>query len=368
MACGGDPDSAPQVVAQAETAAGTSGVNADAAERRERALRAARVWYQPRTPIALVNLGDNPPGPDAFRSTETVACRFLAEPVGGTTAKFNCRLASGEVVKVKYGAANAELASEVAASRLLSALGFGADRVYLVDRVRCAGCPPYPFQSLKCLAETSLGNGCMAGGLDYSRSRDFDPAVIERRFPGTAIEAVDGQGWAWFELDRIDPGAGGSPRAEVDALRLVAVLLAHWDNKAENQRLVCTIPLSADGSCAKPLALIQDLGGAFGPAKIDLRNWREYRVWSDPASCSVSMKTLPFGGATFADRRISEGGRTLLLGLLEQLSDQQLHDLFTGSRITGFDHVSAAGRDAGGWVAAFKDKVAQIRSAGPCPP
>ena len=37
----------------------------------------------------------------------------------------------------------------------------------------------------------------------------------------------------------VDPSKGGAPRAHVDALRLLAVFLAHWDNKAENQRLVC---------------------------------------------------------------------------------------------------------------------------------
>ena len=30
-----------------------------------------------------------------------------------------------------------------------------------------------------------------------------------------------------------------SHRADLDALRLLARVLAHWDNKSENQRLVC---------------------------------------------------------------------------------------------------------------------------------
>jgi hypothetical protein len=36
----------------------------------------------------------------------------------------------------------------------------------------------------------------------------------------------------------VDPAKGGATRAELDALRLTAILLGHWDNKASNQRLV----------------------------------------------------------------------------------------------------------------------------------
>jgi hypothetical protein len=99
---------------------------------------------------------------------------------------------------------------------------------------------------------------------------------------------------------------------------------------------------------------------------VDLRNWRETPVWADPAACLVSMKKLPFAGATFPDHRVSEAGRRLLLGLLEQLSAQQLIDLFTGSGITSYNHVNAAGRDARAWADVFLDKVRQIREGGPC--
>ena len=219
--------------------------------------------------------------------------------------------------------------------------------MYLVGRVRCAGCPAFPFQSLRCLQKTGMKSACFAGGIDYDRIVDFDAAVIERRIEGRKIEGTPDQGWAWFELNKVDPARGGSPRAEVDALRLMAVLLAHWDNKAENQRLVC--PPGADGpdgTCAQPLAIMQDLGATFGPTKVDLHNWRRQRIWADATTCRVSMKTLPSSGATFPDWQISEDGRLLLLGLLEQLSDQQLRDLFEGSRITHFDQVTAEPRAA----------------------
>lgn len=342
--------------------------SAGAIELRERALRAARVWRSPATAIRRVDFAENPPGTDSFRTADVVSCRFVLDPVGGTTPKFNCELKGGEIVKVKYGAANPELEAEVAASRLLSALGFGSDRMYIVRGVRCFGCPPFPFQALKCLADTGLVGACLPGGLDFNRSVDFDPAAVERAMEGTRIEGIKDQGWAWYELSRIDPDDGGSPRAEVDALRLMAVFLAHWDNKAENQRLVC-LPggQRADGSCTRPFALVHDLGATFGPYKVDLPNWQATPMWVDPRACRISMKTLPFGGATFPDVQVSEEGRRLVVSLLEQLSDDQIRDLFTVSRITRLDTLSARARNVEAWLAAFRDKIRQLREGGPCP-
>jgi hypothetical protein len=354
----------------AATRAGSNSAPASAPARidpgtRQRALRSARVWSPPAVPPGAADLSANPPG--GFNPGDEVTCRFMLEPVGGTTPKFNCEGPGGETLKVKYGAANAELHAEVAATRLLSALGFGADHMFVVRRVRCAGCPRFPFQALQCHAKTPFDSACFGGGLDYSRVIDFDHAVVERRLAGRRLETVDTAGWAWFELSAIDPAAGGASIAEVDALRLMAILLAHWDNKSENQRLLC--PPGADlpdGGCARPFALLQDLGATFGPAKVELRNWRSNPVWADRRSCRVSMKHLPWNGSTFPDHQISEGGRRLLLGLLEQLTDAQLTALFESSGITSFDQVSVDGRDAKAWVAAFQDKVKQIRDAGPC--
>jgi len=240
--------------------------------------------------------------------------------------------------------------------------------MYVVARVRCFGCPAFPFTALRCHAETGLKSACFAGGLDYGRSSAFDDAVIERRLDGRKIEAFEDQGWAWYELDRIDAARGGARPGELDALRLMAVMLAHWDNKAENQRLVC-LPGGdrPDGSCASALVLIQDLGATFGPTKLELPNWQRVPVWKDPRACIVSMEQFPFGGATFPEKQISEEGRRLILELLQQLTAPQVRELFTASRMTMFDGLTGEGRDAGAWVRAFQDKVQQVRAAGPCP-
>ena len=355
-----------------DSAGGTSQAKPEApafvtAEQREAALRSARVWHEPPVAIAKANLKTNPSGPGSFDDDDVVECKLVIKAMGGTTPKFDCERPGNDVIRVKYGRGNPELHAEIAATRLLSSLGFGADRMFVVKSVRCAGCPAFPFQALKCLAETGLQVPCFVGGVDYSKTTDFDFVSIERRLEGRRIEATPDQGWAFHEIDRIDERAGGSPRAHVDALKLLAIFLAHWDNKAENQRLVC-LPGGdrADGTCSQPLAILQDLGASFGPNKLDLHNWRSRPVWSDARRCRVTMKDLPWKGATFPDQAISEEGRQFLLSLLGQLSTGQLLDLFTGSRVELSEGVTAEGRQPAAWAAAFADKVRQIREAGPC--
>jgi hypothetical protein len=323
-----------------------------AARLRADALTRARVWRAPDVPVEHADLLHNPP--DGFRATDEPTCRFLPRSSDGLTPKFDCVLAGGRVIKVKYGEMNHERLAEVAGSRLALALGFGADHMYVVRRVTCWGCPRYPYPRFPWL------DALLA---DSSRARTFDHAVIEALFPGREIETPDREGWAWTELEQVDEARGGAPRAELDALRLFAVLLNHWDNKAENQRLTC-LPggEQPDGGCTAPFALIHDLGATFGPRRADLEAWRARPVWHDAASCTVSMRGLPFGGGTFTDRRIGEAGRRFFAAQVQRLRPAQLHDLFAGARFG-----AATGGEVEAWVGAFEHRVRQIVDRGPCP-
>jgi hypothetical protein len=325
------------------------------------ALSRAAVWMPP-APIAKANLGGDPKQP------REVSCTFEISQLGGTAPKFDCRLPNGEKLRIKYGR-SPEVPSEVASSRLLHALGFGADNVMLVDKVRCYGCPAEPFFTMKTLgfvdAEKLYGKV-----MDPREFKDFEWAAVERKHYGRPIETEEVEGWAFFELGLIDDAKGGAPRAHVDALRLLAVLLADWDNKSENQRLVCLS--EADwpdgGKCARPFAMMQDLGSAWGPRKVDLPKWEETPIWADRASCTISMDTLPYHGATFSPVKITDAGRKHLGGLLAQLSDLQLDDLFRGAR---FDHsaglIGLSPHPVHEWVRVFRNKIRQITDGPPCP-
>lgn len=314
------------------------------------ALRRAVVWQRPATPIEQADLSQTP-----GTLSDDVRCRFKVDEVNGLTPKFECELPDGEVVKVKY--TGPEPYGEVAASRLLRALGFGADQVFFVRRVRCYGCPRYPFPTLKLV--TLVGaEKVFAKGLDYDSAVDFEWPSIERKDRRETIETPEGRGWAFHELAK----ARTASRVHADALTLMAVFLAHWDNKPENQRLVCLSGAPGrDGRCARPLAMLQDVGGTFGPRKTDLDGWRAAPIWKDRASCTVSMKTLPHGGATFTDTRISEKGRRFLADRLTRLSDAQIATLFRAARFDRHDGT------IGEWTAIFKARVAAIASGPPCP-
>ncbi|HUG52179.1 MAG TPA: hypothetical protein VMR21_01200 [Vicinamibacteria bacterium] len=321
-------------------------------------LRRARVWAEPPQPISAADLAANPPGPGSFRTDEVLSCTFVLRHSDGWSPKFDCTLDGGEQVRVKYGHKSAEVFAEVAATRLLSALGFGADRMYVVSGVRCRGCPLFPYPKLEILDAVRR---------DQGREVTFDMAVIERKMPGRAIQDGLAEGWTWPELDLVDPSLGGSSAEEVDALRLAAVFLGHWDNKAANQRLQCLPGADGPQGCTQPFALVQDLGQTFGPRSVDLDGWRSRAMWSDAAACRVSMKGLPYDGATFEDTEITEAGRRFLGRRLRQLSHAQLRALFAGARFPEFARQSPAGRDVENWARAFEDRVRQIVDRPPCP-
>jgi hypothetical protein len=332
----------------------------------EDAMRRAQVWFEPAVPIEQARPGQNPPGPDSFSPDQEIVCSFRPGYMGGSTPKFDCELPDGDKVKVKYGRENAEIYAEVAGSRLLNTLGFPADSMYVVKRIRCYGCDDDPYKGMLCLNEGKEFDSCFRK-LDYSAYHDFDFAVIERSVKGKRIETETTSGWTWSELAKIDPAAGGASRAQVDALRLLAIFLGHWDNKNKNQRLLC---LEADdkSGCARPVAMIQDLGATFGPpTKIDLDNWTKTPIWTDAATCTISMHAWPRGGAGFPDTRISEEGRQFLATRLSKLSAQQVRELFEGARVPAYPHKNPDAKDANQWVRAFETKVEAITDRPPCP-
>ena len=293
---------------------------------------------------------------------DEIDCRFLNTPVSGTTPKFDCTLDDGQRIRVKY--ASQELHAEVATTHLLAALGFGADDVSMARRVRCYGCPRWPMLARQAAERLHLDK-FLQDRIDYDRYADFEWVSVERRGRTNELEFGDQEGWSWNELSGVNPSLGGATHAEVDAFRLMAMFLNHWDNKAANQGLIC--PSLSDSSkqsapddepkCDHPLAMTKDVGSTFGPKKVDLQAWGESPVWTDSAGCTISMKHLPYHGSTFPEVSVSEEGRRLLADRLLKLTTPQLTAFFTSAR---FDDVDR-------WVAAFDRRVDAIARRPPCP-
>ena len=64
-------------------------------EARETFLRSAQLWMPTRT--SELDIRSGPSGPTAFRPDELVTCDFVPTPRSGSSKKFNCKLASGDV-------------------------------------------------------------------------------------------------------------------------------------------------------------------------------------------------------------------------------------------------------------------------------
>jgi hypothetical protein len=327
---------------------------------RAEAMTRAQVWREPDVAVSRATLG-------ADRSTPSnIECRFRLNELGGTTPKFDCLLQSGQELRVKYGPGS-EIPAEAAASRLLAALGFGADTVTLVERLRCFGCPQEPFVTTK-LIEAAHARAIYERVSDAGDYQEFEWVSVEQKFPARPIETQTQQGWAFFELDSIDPSKGGAPRAHVDALRLLAVFLAHWDNKADNQRLVClSDPWPERTPCAKPFLLLHDVGSTFGPNRVDLDAWQKAKLWDDRAACKLSMEEMPYDGGTFGPTRVSERGRRFLARLLDQLTDTQLTALFTWARFDKPRSALTRARPVSEWVRVFRARARAISEGPPCP-
>jgi hypothetical protein len=253
-------------------------------------------------------------------------------------------------VKVRFGRHNGEVEGSVLATRLLWALGFGADRVYPV-RVHCRGCPADPWKNHGRVNE----------------AHDFDPAVIERPPQGHEMREGDKKaGWSWPELDLVDDAYGGAPLEQRDALKLLAVFMQHTDSKSQQQRLLC-LPggLAAGGECSKPFLFVHDVGLTFGHANefnsntsgsVNFAAWANTPVWKDAARCIGHLSKSHTG--TLDNPRISEAGRRFLSALLLQLRDAQLRDLFEVARVNQRDERTGEPVDA--WVQAFKAKRTEI--------
>ena len=166
--------------------------------------------------------------------------------------------------------------------------------------------------------------------------------------------------------DRVEPTVGGAPVAHRDALKLLATMIQHTDNKAEQQRLFCAPGETVDERgepCLHTFMMTSDVGLTFGHANLFNRNqvgsvnieqWSRAPIWSDPKRCVAELSQSQTG--TLGHPVISEAGRKFLADLLVQLSDKQVHDLFDVARFPERTGPSIRPATIEDWVAAFNQK------------
>jgi hypothetical protein len=318
---------------------------------------------------------DGPSHP--WKAVET--CSFV-EPddafvLRGWTRKFECRLANGSKVKVKYDRGNPEVYTEVFVSRLLWTLGIAADRYYPVV-IDCPNCPSDPYAYLQAVSQaaTAAEKEALRRSTSKGPTR-FDPAIIEYKF-GTEVETTEGrEGWG-FETELLqsfsaDPERARAQRIEREGLTLLMAALMHVDNRPANQRIACApgkVLQDATGAatCAPEDALlyVQDLGATLGlfhisqdrriPPRVGFELWRFQPVWAPFSACSATVTTTS-GEPTLKNAVLHEEGRAWIHDKLKGLSLEQVETLFKVARIE-----ELGGPPASEWARVFFYKVREM--------
>ena len=323
-------------------------------------FKKAQVWAPTDIPRMNVLRG---PKKGSVEPGSVLECTYTETP--RVHMKFNCMLPGEDKVGVRVG--DGEIYGGVLASHLLWAIGFGSDVSYGIKEMRCTDCPAQPTKSHDNIVPLMV----------------FENVAIERHFPGKRIVTdVNLEGaWSFKDLDKVDPAQGGATKDQTDALQLLMAFIQHWDSKALNQRFVCLkdgIVADENGkaSCTKPFLIVNDVGSTFGKgglmvhflggmrpmqalraSKVDLKDWKSRKIFKDAKRCETDM--TPYTGGTLKSPVISEGGRKFLSGLLNQLTHDQIRDLFISARI----ETNTPKATVDEWVDAFEDKVKQINDA-----
>lgn len=358
-------------------------------------MKRAEVWFAPSWIDSNFNFSPElnvlagPPVKQEERRllADAIDCSLVPDGIdadSGLTRKFVCTLATGVAakptldIKVKYGPENPEVNSELIGTRLLWALGFAADRMYFMKTTRCYGCSEDPFKK-RDLDPTS-----------YEVPREFSPTAIERKYDGSSIRkptikyvttpgphphqkpvASSLAGWKFDELLNVvsdDPRIRADQEMKRNALTLLATFINHVDSKAQNQRLVCMVPLDANGKCnGRVVMMIQDLGAAFGKGfhltkgsllRVNHQGWTSTPIWREPARCKAG--TSFWFTQSFKYAIVTESGREFLVKLLKGFSAgaagrKRVEDLFRAGHV---ELRSAATAEQ--WADTFMAKVKEL--------
>ncbi len=239
--------------------------------------------------------------------------QFVAEDEKGTSPKFSVKDVGGEKWKVKLGV---EARPEVAATRLLWAVGYFTNINYFVNDARIDGLP----------AQLSRGNEFV------DKAGEAFQARFQRK-PGK-----DHKPWSWDK----NPFKG---TREFNGLRVMMALLHNWDLKDDNNAWY-------KDKHGRAVYYVTDLGASFGTtgksytdvgSKNNLESYRNAKFLSKvtPEYVSFNFPTHPAIYHVFNLPYFIHGTHNRWIGqhiprqdlkwiasLLAQLSPQQIKDAF----------------------------------------
>lgn len=258
---------------------------------------------------------------------------FVSENLSGTKPKINLTDAAGLNWSVKFATVRPEqneVHAEIAATRLVWALGYFVDENYFVPEGRING-----VKDLKRSAEVLTADGA------------FRTARFERR-PPNAEPAGD-----WDIEDNRFKGT-----RELSGLHILAMLLGSWDYTPGNT-IVLRVPLP--NGDVEERYMISDLGSTFGrmrgglnrsPSRWNLAEFADSRYLS-----GVSMRRLEFrnplqGAAPLA---VPIEHARWFAAMLSQLGERQIRQ--------AFEAAGATPDEIAGFSAQIVKRIAELQAA-----
>jgi hypothetical protein len=252
---------------------------------------------------------------------------FVSEKLTGTTAKVVITDSKGRGWDVKFGS---EAHAEVAASRLVWALGYLTQEMYYV------------------------GGGAIEGAKDLQRAQKHiqpDGRFREARFRVRDPNITETGNWAF---DR-NPFVGTQ---ELSGLILLMAVISNWDTADVNNKEIHLVT-SANGS-REQWYTIPDLGASFGrfvgpqgtPIKWFLKSFQQDKLVQRVDGTSVHIDYQAFG---HPPRMVPLEHARWFATLAGRLQESQIRRAFDASGATPEEGV--------GYTAKILEKIGELRSA-----
>lgn len=252
---------------------------------------------------------------------------FVKEDVSGTNPKIKVVDANGMKWNMKF---DEEVHAEVAASRLVWAMGYMVEESYFVPSGKVEGV-------------SGLGRAKKFVGSDGS----FRNAMFEKRPEDITRRATP---WDW---DR-NPFTGTK---ELSGLAIIAVLLNNWDAKVDNNNVLA---MRDESGAVKEWYLVADWGGTFGK----MGGVFSHSKW-DPEAYAQQAFVKGVSGGRLNLNYSGKGGSVMksvpvehaqwISARLSQLSDEQIRQAFRAA--------GASDADTSAFATRIREKIQQLKAA-----
>jgi len=255
--------------------------------------------------------------------------KFIEEKTNGTQPKIVVSDSSGVTWDVKFGS---EAHAEIAASRLMHAVGYYTEELYFVPSGRVDGVP-----TLRRAGEHLDAAGAFSNGR-FSR-RDPNVTVAKK------------EEWSFRE----NPFLG---QKELSGLVIMMTMLNNWDIRGPSNNAV--VHAKTPAGLQERRYLVSDLGATFGRMGGRLSNhskWKleDYRAEGFIEKVESGMVHLDYDGIDSGMDRVPLEHARWFATIVSQLTSEQVR--------RAFDAAGAAPEEADGFTKRFMEKIAELQAA-----